>query len=89
MAESAANNRIGGSAAADEEAIKRAMRESMKQQNPNAHIPGEDEINRAIRESESMEMQRKQSQQAQMTQEEQEIMAAIQASQAEADKQKN
>ena len=59
MAESAANNRIGGSAAADEEAIQKAMRESMKQQNPNAHIPGEDEINRAIRESESLENQRK------------------------------
>ena len=55
MAESAANNRVGGSAAADEEAIQRAMRESMKQQNPSAHIPGEDEIQRAIRESESLE----------------------------------
>ena len=65
------------------------MRESMKQQNPNAHIPGEDEINRAIRESETLENQRRQNQQAQMTQEEQEIMAAIKASQAEADKQKN
>ena len=65
------------------------MRESMKQQNPNAHIPGEDEINRAIRESETLENQRQQNQRAQMTQEEQEIMAAIKASQAEADKQKN
>ena len=44
MADSAAHKGPGGAASAEEAEIQRVMRESMRQQNPNAHIPGEDEI---------------------------------------------